>query len=98
MDKLFPNAKFDIRIQEDGVLSDKQMIFLKLDYKCVCYEVREPRKAEFIKVEKTTRTPIMISDAIEAMIEYGVDPDCKHYTLDGFIKNTDVQYTTVFGL
>ena len=97
MDKQYTGARFDIRIQYDEVLSTKQTVFVKLDYTCSCYNIREHKKAEFIKVEKNNNTPIMVSDAIEAMINYGVDPDCKHFTLIGFIKNTDIQFTTVWG-
>ena len=91
----FPDAKFEIRIKEDTVLSDGSMVFLKITYTCKCYEVRPPQYADFIKVQKL-KGPILISDAIRAMIEYDVNPDCKHYFLGGFIKNTDFQFTVVF--
>ena len=96
MKRDFPDAKFEIRIKEDATLSNGSMVFLKIAYNCKCYEVRPPQQAEFIKV--CGSSPIMISDAIRAMVEYGVNPDCKHYVLDGFVKNSDVQFTVVFGL
>ena len=96
MNDQFPQAKFEIRIKDDEVLTNKSVAFLKLEYNCSCYEVRPPQKSEFIKV--CGNGSIRLSDAIKAMIEYGVNPDCKHYTLDGFVKNSDVQFTAVFGL
>ena len=87
------DAGFEIRIAGDGVLSTKSTIFLKLEYNCSCYEVRPPKKSEFIRVQGS---PITTSDAIQAMVDYGVNPDCKHYILGGFTQNTDVQFTIVF--
>jgi hypothetical protein len=95
MKRDFPDAKFEIRIKEDAVLSKESTVFLKLAYTCKCYEVRPTQYTEFVKVQKV-KGSIMISDAIRAMIEYDVNPDCKHYFLMGFIKNTDVQFTVVF--
>ena len=95
MKRDFPDAKFEIRIKEDAMLSNGSMVFLKVAYNCKCYEVRPPQQAEFIKVQKP-KGPIRISDAIRAMIDYDVNPDCKHYLLTGFIKNTDFQFTIVF--
>ena len=97
MDHFFPEAKFEIRIRDNEVLSPKSLMFLKLDYKCPCYDVRPPQNAEYIRVSKP-KGPILISDAIQAMIDYDVNPDCKHYFLTGFIKNTEVQFTVVFDL
>jgi len=98
MDKVFPGAQFEIRIQDDEVLSRSPYVIIRIEYKCPCYVFRPPQVSEFIRVRKTAREPIMISDAISAMIEHGVNPDCKHFTLDGFKKDTDIQFTAVFGL
>lgn len=98
MEALFPDAEFEIRIEKDEELTRSPIAFLKIEYSCSCYEIRPPKNSEFIKMEKSTRGTIMVSDAIRTMIDHGVNPDCKHYTLTGFKRNSDVQLTAVFDL
>ena len=96
MDRFFPEAKFEIRIKEDEVLSPNSLVFIRLKYSCPCYDVRPPQMSEYIKV---CGTPVvMISDAIRAMVDHGVNPDCKHYFLAGFTKDTEAQFTALFEL
>lgn len=96
MEHVFPDAKFEIRIDEDELLSTRRVVFIRLKYNCPCYDVRPPQMSEYIKVCGTPE--VMITDAIRAMIDYGVNPDCKHYFLTGFTKDTEVQFTAVFDL
>ena len=68
------NAKFDICIDEDKVLSTKPEVFLKLEHKCYCYR-DAPRDNIFLKVTNKNGS-IKTSDLIAAMVEYDYDPMC----------------------
>ena len=72
MDSRFPDAQFEIRIQDDEMLSSRTTVFIRLAYSCPCYDVRPPQISEYIKV---CGKPVMTSDAIQAMIDHGVNPD-----------------------
>jgi hypothetical protein len=90
-------TEFDIRIPTNEILSTRPLIFLRIEYKCPCYEHRPPQIAEYIQVHRGVNHLIMISDAVKAMADHGISPDCKHYFLDGFKQTTEVQYTVEFG-
>lgn len=95
MENQFPDAKFDVCIEEDSVLSTKPMIFIKIAYNCRCY-MECHRNSEFIKVTSTSGS-IMTSDAIRAMIDHGFEPECDHVFLEFFEKKSDVQFLACFG-
>ena len=50
MDSRFPDAQFEIRIQDDEMLSSRTTVFIRLAYSCPCYDVRPPQISEYIKV------------------------------------------------
>ena len=91
-------AEFEIRIKDtNAILSTNPIIFLRIEYKCACFDHRPPKISDFIKVHRGTNGLIMTSDAIQAMVEDGVNPDCKHYFLEGFNRDSAIQFTVVFG-
>ena len=95
MENQFPDVKFDICIDEDKVLSTKPDVFLKLEHKCYCYRYA-PRDNIFLKVTNKNGS-IKSSDMIAAMVDYGYDPTCNHMFLEDFEKDTEVQFTAMFG-
>jgi hypothetical protein len=95
MENQFPNAKFDVCIENDEVLSNQPMIFLKLEHKCYCYS-EAPRDNIFLRVNNENGS-IKISDLIAAMVEYEYDPMCNHTFLELFEKDTEFQFTAYFG-
>ena len=95
MEERFPDAKFDVCLETDEVLSNKSFIFLKLEHKCYCYE-GAPRDSIFLKVNNKNGS-INTSDLIAAMVEYEYDPLCNHVFLERFEKKTEFQFTAEFG-
>jgi len=97
--KTFPDAKFTISIPLDAlndVISNHDTVVIKITHNCYCYSGNR-RKDDLILVHNTTGEGITNKDAIEAMIEYGYDPNCSHVFFEGFINVKDCLFKAYFG-
>lgn len=92
----FPNAKFTICIpynELDDVITSKNEIIIKCDYKCFCYdEIQRPNDFYIVKGECITNRT-----CIKKLIEEGFNPECNHHFLEGFQQTTDVQFVAMMG-
>ena len=99
LDRIFPDANFTICIglaELDTVISNDDVIVIKIDHECYCYD-QNPRKADIIVVYNKTGEGITNKDAIDSMIEYGYDPACNHVFFEGFKHVADCIFKTYFG-
>lgn len=107
IDKRFPNAKFDISIDVSKLkdkLSDETEIVIKQTFCCGCYlryehmllddnsHLRPPNKYFVIRNDNMT-----IENIIDELIKQNMTTECDHRFLEGFDKETHIQYSMFFG-
>ena len=107
IEKRFPNAEFSICIDVSKLkeyLTDEKEIIIKQQFSCGCYlryddmflddntHLRPPNKYFIIKNDNMT-----IENILDELIKQKMTTDCDHHFLEGFEKETDIQWGLCFG-
>jgi len=100
IEERFPNTNFTISISLKKLkekLTDQKEIIVKQHFFCSCWGCqdvnnRPPNKYFIIQNDNMT-----IENVIDELIKQNLTTDCDHQFLEGFDKETDIQYSMFFG-
>jgi hypothetical protein len=102
IDKMFPNALFDIAIELeelDEVVTEETSIVVKNTYSCYCYDDCK-KNTDFFHITCNPCEKMTNKFIIQELINQNLNlQECNHRFLEGFIKskNSDCQLEIVVG-
>jgi hypothetical protein len=97
MERLFPNAKFDICIDINELDEDFGLncVVFKHAYTCYCYD-KSHRPTDFIVIRDDK--PVTVRKVIQELIHQNFNPNCNHYFLEGLNNiGTGIEIEGFFG-
>ena len=80
--------------ERNQVVIESKKVIVKCRFNCHCF--KKPKKSEFYIC--TSHKFITKGDLIDCLIMNNFNPNCDHYFLEGFVIDSDVQITALFGM
>jgi hypothetical protein len=96
INEIFGDTEFTISIaldELDELLTERNRVIIKSDYKCYCYD-NEPRNTDYFII---CGDSITIKYVFLELKRQGLHLECNHHFIEGFQKDSDVQYSFHLG-
>ena len=101
INEMFPDICFSVAIrlaEMDQIVSEKDTIVIKSDYRCYCYR-DYPRNTDFFIINRPKNGKITYKHIFTELMNQELDLDCDHCFIEGIEKtpNSECQFEFALG-
>ena len=101
INEMFPDIRFDIAIrlaEMDEIISEKDTIVIKSDYRCYCYRYAH-RNTDFFIINRPKNGKITYKHIFTELMNQELDLDCDHCFIEGIEQtpNSECQFEFALG-
>jgi len=101
INEMFPDACFSVAIrlaEMDEIISEKDTIVIKSDYRCYCYR-DYPRNTDFFIINRPKNGKITYKHIFTELMNQELDLDCDHCFIEGIEQtpNSECQFEFALG-